>query len=37
MRKPWKTVFTEVDYMHVRDMGEEYRASYPRRIVASTL
>ena len=33
MREPWRTVFTEADYRRVRDMGDAYRASYPRRIV----
>lgn len=33
LRKPWRTVFTEADYRRVRDMGDAYMASYPRRIV----
>jgi hypothetical protein len=33
MRKPWRTTFAEADYRHVRNMGDVYRASYPRRIV----
>jgi len=33
MRKPWNTAFTEHDYAHVRDLGNAYQASRPRRIV----
>lgn len=33
MRKPWRTVFAESDYRLVRDMGDAYRASFPRCIV----
>lgn len=32
MRKPWRTVFSEGDYKSVRDLGDEYRRNYPRRI-----
>lgn len=32
MRKPWRTVFTAADYRQVREMGDAYRASFPRRI-----
>jgi hypothetical protein len=32
MRKPWRTVFSEHDYKSVRDLGDEYRRNYPRRI-----
>jgi hypothetical protein len=32
MRKPWRTVFSERDYKSVRDLGDEYRRNYPRRI-----
>jgi hypothetical protein len=32
MRKPWRTVFSERDYKSVRDLGDEYRHNYPRRI-----
>ncbi len=34
MRKPWRTVFAEADYRQVRDMGNAYLASSPRRIVS---
>jgi len=33
MRKPWRTVFSQADYAHVRDLGESYRITFPRRIV----
>lgn len=33
MRKPWRTVFSESDYDHVRELGESYRNTFPRRIV----
>jgi len=32
-RKPWRTVFSEADYDHVRELGESYRNAFPRRIV----
>lgn len=34
MRKPWKTVFSEADYDHVRELGESYRKTFPRRIAS---
>jgi hypothetical protein len=33
MRKPFRTVFTEQEYSHVRDLGEAYLSKFPRRIV----
>lgn len=32
LRKPWRTVFTPADYRRVREVGEAYLASSPRRI-----
>lgn len=32
MRKPWRTVFSERDYQRVRDLGDDHRRLYPRRI-----
>jgi hypothetical protein len=32
MRKPWRTVFSDLDYKHVRELGNEYRQNYPRSI-----
>lgn len=32
MRKPWRTKFSERDYRRVRQLGEEHKANYPRRI-----
>jgi len=32
MRKPWRTTFSERDYRRVRELGDDYRSSYPRRI-----
>ena len=32
MRKPWRTKFSEADYRRVRGLGDEYKATYPRRI-----
>jgi hypothetical protein len=33
MRKPWRTVFSESDYNHVREVGESHRNTFPRGIV----
>ena len=30
MRKPWRTVFADLDYKHVRELGDEHRQNYPR-------
>jgi hypothetical protein len=32
MRKPWRTVFSDLDYKHVRELGNEHRQNYPRSI-----
>jgi hypothetical protein len=32
LRKPWRTVFTEADYLRVRSLGDDYRQCDPRRI-----
>jgi len=32
LRKPWRTVFTEADYQHVRDLGAAYLTALPRHI-----
>ena len=32
MRKPWRTTFSERDYQHVRNLGDEHHRNYPRRI-----
>lgn len=32
MRKPWRTTFAERDYQQVRELGDEHRRNYPRRI-----
>jgi hypothetical protein len=32
MRKPWRTVFSDRDYQHVRELGDERRRNYPRAI-----
>ncbi len=32
MRKPWRTTFSDQDYKSVRDLGDEHRRNYPRRI-----
>lgn len=32
MRKPLRTVFSELDYKHVRELGYEHRQNYPRVI-----
>lgn len=32
LRKPWMTAFAEADYRVVRDLGEDHRAQFPRRI-----
>jgi hypothetical protein len=32
MHKRWMTVFTEADYRRIRELGEAYRTSSPRRI-----
>jgi len=36
MRKPFGTVFSDADYQHVRELGESYRNTFPRRIVTPT-
>jgi len=33
MRKPWRTAFREADYDRVRELGESYRKTFPRRIL----
>ena len=33
MRKPWRTAFGEGEYEHVRELGADYRSTFPRRIV----
>jgi hypothetical protein len=30
--KPWRSTFDDRDYQAVRALGDEYRATYPRRI-----
>ncbi|MHB1877257.1 MAG: hypothetical protein ACYCPF_20655 [Streptosporangiaceae bacterium] len=32
MRKPWRTVFRQRDYQHVRELGEEHLKKFPRLI-----
>ena len=32
LRKPWRTAFSERDYQRVRELGDEHRQNYPRRI-----
>jgi hypothetical protein len=32
MRKPWRTTFSDRDYEYVRDLGDEYRRNFPRRL-----
>jgi hypothetical protein len=32
MRRPWRTAFSERDYLRVRDLGAEHQHNYPRRI-----
>lgn len=32
MRKSWRTKFSEADYSRVRRLGDEHKASHPRRI-----
>ena len=32
LRKPWLTTFSERDYRAVRMLGDDHKASYPRRI-----
>ena len=32
MCKPWRTTFAERDYRRVRELGDEHKRSYPRRI-----
>ena len=32
LRKPWMTTFAEADYRSVRELGDEHRAQFPRRI-----
>lgn len=32
MRKPWRTTFSKRDYALVRELGEDHRQNFPRRI-----
>jgi hypothetical protein len=32
MRKPWRTTFSERDYARVRELGEDHKQNFPRRI-----
>jgi hypothetical protein len=32
LRKRWMTTFTDADYRSVRRLGDEYRATTPRRV-----
>lgn len=32
MRKAWRTAFSDADYAHVRELGEAYLETFPRRI-----
>jgi len=32
MRKPWRTTFSESDYQRIRELGNEHRQNYPRKI-----
>jgi hypothetical protein len=32
MRKPWRTAFSDHDYKHVRELGDQHRHNYPRRL-----
>jgi hypothetical protein len=32
MRKPWRTAFSDRDYLHVRDLGAEHQRNHPRRL-----
>lgn len=32
LRKPWMTTLSGADYRRVREMGDDYRSSSPRRI-----
>ena len=34
MTKPIRTAFSRADYQQVRDLGDAYRASDPRRVAA---
>jgi hypothetical protein len=34
MRKPWRTTFSDRDYQRVRELGDEHRRNYPRRIAS---
>jgi hypothetical protein len=31
-RKPWRTVLTAADYRAVKNLGEEHKRQFPRRI-----
>lgn len=33
MRKPWRAIFSESDYLRVREMGAAYLAAQPRKIM----
>ena len=33
VRKAWKTVLSDAEYNHVRELGQSFRTTYPRRIV----
>jgi len=37
MRKPWRTTFSERDDKSVRELGDEHRRYYPRRIAMCQL
>jgi hypothetical protein len=32
MRKPWRTIFSDRDYRHVRDLGDDHQQNHPRRL-----
>jgi hypothetical protein len=32
MRKPWRAIFSERSYQRVRELGDEHRRNYPRKI-----
>jgi hypothetical protein len=32
LRKPWMTTFSEKEYGAIRQMGEDHKSRYPRRI-----
>src|SRR5262245_55985346 len=37
MHKPWRTTFSERDYKSVRELGDEHRRHYPRKIAMCQL